>query len=92
MFPSGLVAKLFAAQPGGIEFAPQGLSGNYMIAQVTGISHPQVNPQDPAFQPDGAFLPAVAQDFSVDAANAARTAQGIKVNQKLVASVTGGGQ
>jgi peptidyl-prolyl cis-trans isomerase D len=93
MFSAGLVAKLFAAQPGGIEFASQGLSGNYMIAQITGISHPQINPQDPAFQSGmGRFSQSVAQDFSVNAAKAARTRQGIKINQKLVASVTGGGQ
>ena len=40
----------------------------------------------------GRFSQTVAQDFSVDAAKAARTGQGIKVNQKLVASVTGGNQ
>ena len=93
MFSAPLVAKLFAAAPGGIEFAPQGLSGNYMIAQITGISHPQVNPQDPAFQSGmGRFSQSVAQDFSVDAAKAARARQGTKINQKLVASVTGGNQ
>ena len=91
MFSSDMVTRLFAAQPGGVEFGIQGLSGNYMIARVSGISHPPINPAD--LQPVAfRFSQQVAQDFSVDAANAARTRQGVKVNQKLLASVTGAGQ
>ena len=64
-----------------------------MIAQITGISHPQINLQDPGFQQGIArFSQSVAQDFSVDAAKAARIRQGSKINEKLVASVTGGNQ
>lgn len=93
MFSADMVTRLFAAQPGGVEFGIQGLSGNYMIARVTGINYPQVNPGDPNFRPVAArFSQQVAQDFSMDAANAARTRQGVKVNQKLLASVTGTGQ
>jgi len=91
MFSSDMVTRLFAAQPGGVEFGIQGLSGNYMIARVTGISHPPVNPaelQGVAMR----FSQQVAQDFAMDAANAARTRQGVKVNQKLLDSVTGAGQ
>jgi hypothetical protein len=52
-----------------------------------------LNPQDPAFQSGMApFSQTVAQDFSVDAAKAARSRQGTRINQKLVASVTGGNQ
>ena len=91
MFSSDMVTRLFAAQPGGVEFGIQGLSGNYMIARVTGISHPPVNPaelQGVAMR----FSQQVAQDFAMDAANAARARQGVKVNQKLLDSVTGAGQ
>ena len=69
----------------------QGLSGNYMIAQVSGISHPPLNPAD--VQPIAArFSQQVAQDFTLNAANAARARQGVKVNQKLLTSLTGSGQ
>jgi len=91
MFSSDMVTRLFAAQPGGVEFGVQGLSGNYMIARVSGISHPPVNPaelQSVAMR----FSQQVAQDFSMDAANAARTRQGVKVNQKLLTSLTSSGQ
>jgi peptidyl-prolyl cis-trans isomerase D len=93
MFSSDMVGRLFAAAPGGVEYGVQGLSGNYMIARVTGISHPPVNPADPNFQPVAMrFSQQVAQDFSLDAANAGRTRQGVKVNQKLLASITGAAQ
>ncbi|HEX4637579.1 MAG TPA: SurA N-terminal domain-containing protein [Rhizomicrobium sp.] len=93
MFSTEMVNRLFAAGPGGVEFGIQGLSGNYMIARVTGISHPPVNSADPNFQPSVArFSQQIAQDFTMDAASAGRARQGVKVNQKLLASLTGSGQ
>jgi len=93
MFSSDLVGRLFAAGPGGVEYGVQGLSGNYVIARLTGISHAAVNQADPNFQPVAVrFSQQVAQDFSLDAANAGRLRQGVKVNQKLLATVTGAGQ
>jgi len=92
MFSAAMVTKLFDAPPGGVEVGPQGLSGNYLIARVSGITHPQLNPQDPVFQSGVMrFSQTVAQDFSINAANAARVRQGVKVNQKLVTSITGSG-
>jgi peptidyl-prolyl cis-trans isomerase D len=92
-FPAAIVARLFNAPAGGVDFGPQGTSGNYVVARVTGINHPNFNPQDPAFQ-NGVmrFSQSMAQDFTIDMARAARTRQGVKVNQKLLASVTGAGQ
>jgi peptidyl-prolyl cis-trans isomerase D len=93
MFSSDLVARLFTAAPGGIEYGVQGLSGNYVIARVSGISHPQVNPADRGFQPIvGRVSQQVAQDFSLNAANAGRTRQGVKINEKLLSSLTGATQ
>jgi peptidyl-prolyl cis-trans isomerase D len=93
MFSSTIVTKLFATPAGGVDFGPQGLSGNYLIARVTGISHPRLDPRDPNFQGGAArFSQSVANDFSIALANAARIRQGVKVNQKLVQSVTGAGQ
>jgi peptidyl-prolyl cis-trans isomerase D len=93
MFSTALVGKLFTAAPGGVEFGPQGMSGNYVIARVAGISHPKLNLRDPQFQAGAArFSQSVSGDFSIALANAARARQGVKVNQKLVQSVTGAGQ
>ena len=93
MFSTAMVTKLFATPAGGVDFGPQGLSGNYIIARVTGISHPQLNLRDAGFQGGVMrFSQTVAQDFSIDAANAARARQGLKVNQKLVTSLTGSTQ
>jgi len=91
-FSAQTVARLFAAAPGGVDVGPQG-TGNYMIARLSGIRHEALNPQDPAFQAGVMrFSQSVAQDFGVDLAVAARTRQGVKVNQKLVSSLTGSGQ
>ncbi len=92
-FPPAIVAKLFNAPAGGVDFGPQGTFGNFVIARITGISHPRFNPQDPNFT-NGLirFSQTMAQDFSFTLANAARARQGVKVNQKLLASVTGAGQ
>ena len=90
MFSAQFVQRLFDAAPGAIVSGAQGASGNYILAKVTGISHPQLNPRDPGFQGGAARLSqAVAGDFSIAMANAARLRQGVKVNQKMVASVTG---
>jgi peptidyl-prolyl cis-trans isomerase D len=92
-FPAAIVGKLFSTPAGGVDFGPQGTSGNYVIARVTGVSHPQYNPQDPNFgNAVMQFSQSMAQDFSIALSNAARTRQGVKVNQKLLATATGAGQ
>jgi peptidyl-prolyl cis-trans isomerase D len=90
MFSAALVQRLFMAAPGAVVSAPQGLSGNFILARITGVSHPKMDVRDPNFQGGAARLSqAVAGDFSIAMANAARERQGVKVNQKLVASLTG---
>jgi len=92
MFSASLVQSLFDAQPGGIVSGPQGLSGNWIIAKVTGIAHPRLNPNDPNFAGGMAQLAqGVASDMAIAMANAARARQGVKVNRKLLDSVVGGG-
>jgi peptidyl-prolyl cis-trans isomerase D len=92
MFGAPVVARIFEAAPGGIVMGPQGISGNFIIAKVTGISHPMINPRDPNFQAGAQRLSTtVSGDFSIALANAARAKQGVKVNQKLVQTVVGGG-
>jgi peptidyl-prolyl cis-trans isomerase D len=94
IFSAALVQQLFDAKPGAVVSAPQGTSGNFIIARVTGIAHPRLNPNDRGFIGGAAQLSSqVAGDFTNALANAARARQGVKVNQKLVASLTStGGQ
>ena len=92
MFSAPIVAKLFDARPDGIVSGPQGLSGNYIIAKVTGIAHPRLDPNDRNFAGGMAQLAqGVAGDMSIAMANAARARQGVKVNRKLLDAVIGGG-
>ena len=92
MFSATVVARLFTAAPGAVVSWPQGLSGNHIIARVTGIAHPRPNPNDPSFAGGMQRLSAsVAGDLSIAMANAARTRQSVKVNQRLVDQATGGG-
>jgi peptidyl-prolyl cis-trans isomerase D len=93
MFSSAIVQQLFTAAPGGIVYGPQGMSGNFLIARITGILHPHLDPRAPDFQAGSQRLSAtVSGDFSIALANAARASQGVKVNQKLVQSTVGGNQ
>jgi peptidyl-prolyl cis-trans isomerase D len=90
MFSATFVQRLFVAPPGGVVSGAQGSSGGYILARVTGVSHPKLDPRDPSFQAGTARLSqAVADDFSIVMANAVRQSQGVKVNQKVLGSLTG---
>jgi hypothetical protein len=68
------------------------MTGNFVIARVSGIAHPPVNPSDPGYAQGAAQLSrAVASDFTISLANAARERQGVRVNQQLVDSTIGSG-
>jgi peptidyl-prolyl cis-trans isomerase D len=93
IFSAQTVNRLFTAAPGGVDVGPEGATGNYLIARVSGISHPPMNSRDPAFQNAVVqFSQTVAQDFAAGLANAARTRQGVRINQTMVNSITGAGQ
>ena len=94
MFSAALVQRLFDAKPGAVLTGPQGSSGNYIIARVSGIAHPPMDPRERGFVGGAAQLSAqIAGDMTNAMANAARARQGVKVNQKLFASITtAGGQ
>jgi peptidyl-prolyl cis-trans isomerase D len=92
VFSASLVQELFNAPPGGVVWGPEGMTGNFVIARVSGIVHPPVNPNDPGYAQGAAQLSrAVASDFTISLANAARERQGVKVNQQLVNSTIGSG-
>ena len=85
-FSAALVAKLFDAAPGSVVEAPQGTGGNYIIARVTGIAHPQTAGH-PAALCRGAraqISQQAASDFSIALRQCGATQQGVKVNQKLL--------
>ena len=91
-FSAAIIQKLFTTPAGGVDFGPQA-DGNFMIAKVTGIAHPAINPRDPGFMAGVQRVSqAMSQDFSIDMNNAARTRQGVKVNQKLLSQITEGAQ
>ena len=89
MFSAAVIGKLFNAPAGGVVSGPQGTGGNYIIAKVTGIAHPE--PASPAvFENGRAQISAqMADDLTVSFANAARAQQGVKVNQKLLDQAVG---
>lgn len=92
MFASGLVRQLFDAPPGGIVSGPAGGPGLYVIARVTGIVHPPVMPGSPEFNNAAQQLSqSLGGDFVNTLANSLRASQGVKVNQTLLETVTGGG-
>lgn len=90
-FSAALITKLFEAAPGAIVQAPQGTGGNYIIARITGIVHPENNGTEQMYATGrGQISQQAALDLSAVLANASRTQQGVKVNQKLLQQVTGG--
>jgi peptidyl-prolyl cis-trans isomerase D len=92
VFSAALVQDIFNAPPGGVVWGPEGMTGNFVIARVSGIAHPPVNPSDPGYAQGAAQLSrAVASDFTISLANAARERQGVRVNQQLVDSTIGSG-
>ena len=92
VFSAALVEELFNAPAGGVVSGQEGLSGDYVIARVSGIAHPPLNTADPGFAQGARQLSqTVAGDFSIALANAARARDGVSVNQQLVDSTIGSG-
>ncbi len=91
-FSAALVRKLFDAKAGGIVSGAQGVSGNFIIAKVTGIAHAPLTPAVPGFAGAAQQLSSdMASDFSLALADAARAKQGVKINQRLLESAMGQG-
>ena len=63
----------------------------FIVARVTGILHPTLAADEPGYQQGlNELSSAIASDITVSLANAARTKQGVKINQKLVDQAVGG--
>ncbi|HEX3753653.1 MAG TPA: peptidyl-prolyl cis-trans isomerase [Rhizomicrobium sp.] len=91
-FSADLVQQLFETKSGGIVSGSQEPSGSYIVARLTGVSHPEILPGSPGFSEGVEQLSQnTASDFSAALANAAREKQGVRVNQKMLQSAIGGG-
>jgi peptidyl-prolyl cis-trans isomerase D len=92
-FSTNLIGQIFNAPPGGVVMAPQAVGGNFIIAQVSGISHQMLPSDAQTYQSDKAQIAQqAASDVTVSFANAARLQQGVKINQKLVDAALGTNQ
>jgi peptidyl-prolyl cis-trans isomerase D len=90
-FSAALISQLFEAAPGGVVEAAQGSGGNYIIAKVTGIAHPQTPNAAQIFAGGWEQLSQqAAGDFTLSLANAERQRQGVTVNQQLLQQAIGG--
>ena len=91
-FPAPLISQIFAAAPGKPVAGPSSKPEAYIVALVTGVSHPPPPVGNPVYQK---FIDSVssrtAEDISTSMAMAARAKQGVKINQKQVDIATGGG-
>jgi peptidyl-prolyl cis-trans isomerase D len=90
-FSASLISQLFDAPAGGVVEAAQGSGGNYIIAKVTGIAHPQTPNSAQVFAGGWDQLSQqTANDFTLSLANAERERQGVTVNQQLLQQAIGG--
>lgn len=90
-FSAALISQLFDAAPGGVAEAPQGSGGNYIIAKVTGVTHPRTAASAQIFASGQQQLSQqAAGDLTLSLANAQRQSQGVTVNQQLLQQTIGG--
>ncbi|MDE1938934.1 MAG: SurA N-terminal domain-containing protein [Alphaproteobacteria bacterium] len=90
-FSPQLVAALFNAKPGTSVYGPVGKGDTYVVARVTGITHPLPPVTNPDYMQGVRMISrGVASDITQSLAAAARDKQGVKINSKLLDSVVGG--
>lgn len=91
VFSQAALDALFDAMPGQTVFAPLGKGKGYVVARVSGIAHRLPSEQSPMYvQAVKQLSGNVGEDLVTSFAAAARDAQGVTINQKLVDSVVGG--
>ncbi len=92
-FPADLVAAIFDAPPGTTVFGKAAKSDDFVIARVTGVSHPpaltSANPQYRQFADQ--IGSQIGEDIPSAFAMAARQRQGVEVHQKAVDRIVGTG-
>jgi len=90
VFSASLVSALFQAKPGEAVAGPKGKSGDWVVAQVTGILHPPLPLNSPGFrsaldQISQSVAGGVTESYVADE----RAKQGVTYNAKLLNSVVG---
>lgn len=89
IFGNALVENLFKAPAGGIVYGRSG-DGGYVIARVSGISHPPPPQNSLEFVRGARQLSGqIASDFTISLAKAEQNRDGVTINQKLVDSTVG---
>jgi peptidyl-prolyl cis-trans isomerase D len=87
---AALVQRIFAAPPGSAVAAP-GANGVYIVALVTGVSHPDLPAGNPVLQKfAGEIAQETGQDVGYLLANAWRDKLGVTINQSQVDRLAGG--
>ncbi|MBU6297147.1 MAG: SurA N-terminal domain-containing protein [Alphaproteobacteria bacterium] len=90
-FSPQLVADLFSVKPGAAVYGPDGSGGGYIVARVTGVSHPLPPVNNPDYMQGVRMISrGVASDITESLADAVRDKQGVTINTKLLNSVVGG--
>ncbi len=90
--PPALVDKIFSVPGGQAVAGPSANGESYIVARVTGVSHPPISPNTLQFLQGSSQLGKQAgEDLSPVMANAERAAQGVQINQANVDRVTGEG-
>lgn len=88
-FTAAVVKAIYDAPPGGTVAVP--VEGGYLLARVSGISHPAPPEGDPAYAQGVRSLSGeIAQDMTVSMAKAEEAAHGTTVNQKLIDQTVSG--
>jgi len=86
-----LVERIFAAPGGAAVSAPSQKGDSYLIALVTGVTHPSLPLNNPYYERMASEVGNKAgEDMGTALANAWRTKLGVKINQSQVDRVTGG--
>jgi peptidyl-prolyl cis-trans isomerase D len=83
LFSAAVVKAIYDAPPGGTIFAP--VQGGYVLARVSGVSHPMPPPNDMSyFQGVRSLSGEIGSDMTIGMAKAQQQRDGTTINQKLI--------
>lgn len=89
-FSPALMKKIFAVKPGSVVYGESANDGNFIIAQITGVAHPDIQIDSPTLKSGISQLSQqMSGDFTELLAAASRKKLGVTINQKMVQSVIG---
>jgi peptidyl-prolyl cis-trans isomerase D len=90
VFSPRLIALIFS-KPSGIAVAgPLGKGDGYVVARITGVTHPKIQPNDQNLRGIGRVISQqIGSDASSSLAAAEKTRQGAQINQKMLDQAIG---